>query len=106
MHISFYVGPQWLTFAAGLLLGTAAAAGIVYVFLREQLIAPDTPRSKVKASRCAERACRRLAEPLTLTARRVAPDTECNFSLKQLSFAYSRNCSAFFHKATCDTQIV
>ena len=51
MHISFDVGPQWLTFTAGLVLGTAAAAAIAYVFLRQQLAVPETPRSKIKPSR-------------------------------------------------------
>ena len=51
MLVSFDVGPQWLTFAAGLLFGTAAAAVIAYALLRQQLVATGTPRSKAKASR-------------------------------------------------------
>lgn len=51
MHVAFELEPQWLTFAAGLVFGTAAAAAIAYGLVKQRLAGAETPRSKVKASR-------------------------------------------------------
>lgn len=66
MHISFDVEPQWLIFAAGLVLGSAAATAIAYVFLRQQFVPTETPPSKPKASRWVKYAS---LEALLLTSR-------------------------------------
>lgn len=51
MQISFDVGPNWLTFAGGLLFGGFTAAAIAFILLRNPGGLSEQTRAKVKASR-------------------------------------------------------
>lgn len=81
MHVSFYVEPQWLIFAAGLFVGSAVAAAIAYALLRQQLVSLEASRAKSKASRWVEYAWRNTVLTFSLYRGPICTAQEANHRL-------------------------